>query len=43
MTETSSDGQRADVVALRQGDAVVFTVNSAAGAGRAAAACARSP
>lgn len=27
MTEFSSKGQRADVVALRQGDAVVFTVN----------------
>lgn len=27
MTELSSKGQRADVVALRQGDAVVFTVN----------------
>jgi hypothetical protein len=27
MTETSSREQRADVVALRQGDAVVFTVN----------------
>lgn len=27
MTESSSKGQRAEVVALRQGDAVVFTVN----------------
>ena len=27
MTELSSKEQRADVVALRQGDAVVFTVN----------------
>src|SRR5471032_2025610 len=27
MTELSTKGQRADVVALRQGDAVVFTVN----------------
>lgn len=27
MTELSAKGQRADVVALRQGDAVVFTVN----------------
>ncbi|TAN13524.1 MAG: proline hydroxylase [Burkholderiaceae bacterium] len=27
MTERSSNGQRADVVALRQGDAVVFTVS----------------
>jgi hypothetical protein len=27
MTERSNTGQRADVVALRQGDAVVFTVN----------------
>jgi hypothetical protein len=27
MTEFSPKGQRADVVSLRQGDAVVFTVN----------------
>lgn len=34
MTELSSKGQRADVVALRQGDAVVFTVNQRPAAGR---------
>lgn len=34
MTELSSKGQRADVVALRQGDAVVFTVNQRPATGR---------
>lgn len=34
MTELSAKGQRADVVALRQGDAVVFTVNQRPAAGR---------
>jgi len=34
MTETASDGQRADVVALRQGDAVVFAVNQRPAPGR---------
>ena len=34
MTETASDGQRADVIALRQGDAVVFTVNQRPAPGR---------
>jgi len=34
MTESSSDGQRADVVALNQGDAVAFTVHQRPAAGR---------
>jgi hypothetical protein len=34
MTELSASGQRADVVALRQGDAVVFTVNQRPALGR---------
>jgi hypothetical protein len=34
MTERSSQGQRADVVPLRQGDAVVFTVNERPASGR---------
>lgn len=34
MTELSAKGQRADVVALRQGDAVVFTVNQRPAMGR---------
>jgi uncharacterized protein len=34
MTERSSQGQRADVVPLRQGDAVVFTVNERPAPGR---------
>lgn len=34
MTELSTTGQRADVVALRQGDAVVFTVNQRPAIGR---------
>ncbi len=34
MTETSAQGQHADVVALRQGDAVVFAVNQRPAAGR---------
>ncbi|MFC4299321.1 2OG-Fe(II) oxygenase [Castellaniella hirudinis] len=34
MTESSARGQRADVVALRQGDAVVFTVNQRPAMGR---------
>lgn len=34
MTELSTQGQRADVVALRQGDAVVFTVNQRPAMGR---------
>jgi len=34
MTELSSQGQRADVVALRQGDALVFTVNQRPATGR---------
>lgn len=34
MTELSAKGQRADVVALHQGDAVVFTVNQRPAAGR---------
>lgn len=34
MTELSARGQRADVVALRQGDAVVFTVNQRPTPGR---------
>jgi hypothetical protein len=34
MTELSSQGQRADAVALRQGDAVVFAVNQRPAAGR---------
>jgi len=34
MTELSTKGQRADVVALRQGDAVVFTVNQRPAMGR---------
>lgn len=34
MTELSNKGQRADVVALRQGDAVVFTVNQRPALGR---------
>lgn len=34
MTETASDGQRADVIALRQGDAVVFAVNQRPAPGR---------
>ncbi|HWT19004.1 MAG TPA: 2OG-Fe(II) oxygenase [Variovorax sp.] len=34
MTELSNKGQRADVVALRKGDAVVFTVNQRPAAGR---------
>jgi hypothetical protein len=34
MTELSSQGQRAEVIALRQGDAVVFTVNQRPAAGR---------
>jgi len=33
MTELGAKGQRADVVALRQGDAVVFTVNQRPAAG----------
>lgn len=34
MTERSTQGQRADVVPLRQGDAVVFTVNERPASGR---------
>jgi hypothetical protein len=34
MTELSTKGQRADVVALRQGDAVVLTVNQRPAMGR---------
>lgn len=34
MTEVSTKGQRADVVALRKGDAVVFTVNQRPAMGR---------
>lgn len=34
MTESASDGQRADVIELRQGDAVVFTVNQRPAPGR---------
>jgi len=34
MTELSNKGQRADVVSLRQGDAVVFTVNQRPALGR---------
>ena len=34
MTESSTRGQRAEVVALRQGDAVVFTVNQRPTTGR---------
>lgn len=34
MTEISTQGQRADVVALRKGDAVVFTVNQRPAMGR---------
>ena len=34
MTELSTKGQRADVVALRKGDAVVFTVNQRPAMGR---------
>lgn len=34
MTEMSAGGQRADVVALRQGDAVAFTVNQRPATGR---------
>ena len=34
MTESSSKGQRAEVVALRQGDAVVFTVNQRPATGK---------
>lgn len=34
MTESATGNQRADVVALQQGDAVVFTVNQRPAAGR---------
>ncbi|SFR96036.1 hypothetical protein SAMN05216570_1328 [Dyella sp. OK004] len=34
MTEQAASGQRADVVSLRQGDAVVFTVNQRPAAGK---------
>lgn len=34
MTELSAQGQRADVIALRKGDAVVFTVNQRPATGR---------
>ncbi|MBS0450024.1 MAG: 2OG-Fe(II) oxygenase [Proteobacteria bacterium] len=34
MTENAAQGQRADVVALRQGDAVIFTVNQRPAAGK---------
>jgi hypothetical protein len=34
MTERSTKGQRADVVELRQGDAVAFTVNQRPAMGR---------